>query len=209
VDISPRVKTRLVLVALALVVARPSLADGWDLGLGPAFVNVSSPQLSSNGTYLGFRLFGGYRWERLGFEVSVTSPGQKLDTLPTTTIDYPADRAEFSVVDVSLRFDFLSLQTHTWSPYVQIGYGLAFLDWQTYAYSLAGTAVTLGAGADVRLHAGLFLRVGFSWISAGTSDPYGDATYTLASTSLFVTLGWQFGLAPLPATGGAAVPAAP
>jgi len=202
-----RAKAAVLALALAAPLApRAARADGWSFGAGVASMNVRSAQLEGGGrSATGWRLDLGYRvWDRLAWEIAVSSPGD-LDTEPTPSISYPADRAEFSVLELGARLELVPLSRSRVSPWVQLGLGYAYLNWQTYFYQQGGVGLALSAGLDLRVAGGLVARAGLSHLGAKASDTYGEPSPGMRATSLFLGLGWQFGLPP--AAGGAASPA--
>jgi hypothetical protein len=97
----------------------------------------------------GFHLIGGLRWEHIAPEV--TMGGTSIDTGEIISPYYPADTADYAILDLTVKNLIRSGGNDRLIPWSGVSAGVHFVDLNTYFYRVEGTALSVSAGADYRL----------------------------------------------------------
>ncbi|TNF49036.1 hypothetical protein EP232_01825 [bacterium] len=116
-----------------------------------------------------------------------------LRTREPLNIYYPEDTAEYTILNFSLKFDLLSISERGWAPWISLGYALHMLNWNTYAYTMAGSGFAPGFGLDVAITPSLFLRGRAAFYSVDMTDNYDGAGVGLKSNEVNFMLVYEFG----------------
>ena len=150
-------------------------ATEWYAGAAPLYLSVNSDHSSIDGqSGFGYQLIQGIRWKHTGFEL--TMGGVTIDTKEVTDIYYPADSAEYSIIDVTAKYHFRINDNDRFIPWAGIGTGFHFVNWDSYVYSISGVGFSASAGFDYRMFHGLSLRGAIKnhWVRSDGSYDHGS-----------------------------------
>lgn len=187
------------LALLLLHASAPSRADQFNCCLGPSLrglyvgaglnhTTVAYDALQETTTGNGFNVIFGWRIvDRISLDFTIDGLIDHPETKATTDIYYPPDTAEYSALRYGIKFDFLDLAAETWTPWIEVGQGFAFLLWDTYFYNHTGSDLFLALGVDKEFSPGWILRARFTTMGVRMEDDYGhpgsrlrDDTYSLS-----------------------------
>lgn len=171
-------------LAAGLMVTQSSLAQSY-MGLGISTLSLSSQDSSIDGrSKTGFTFFGGVEFASTwSVELSVSS-ATGMSTGPTENIYYPADSAEYGILRLGVRKSFWGFSERSWAPWVTAGTAYHYINWDTFAYQLDGTGVSLGGGADFALARSWRVRVQALRHRFSTWGSYGYGTFNSRSSEL-------------------------
>lgn len=178
---------------LLLVSACPAWAGSLHLGLGYSNASVRSDASGVDGSSGGGALAFGWEFAETWSLEFFTSLGHSVTTGVPRNIYYPADKADYSLVFIGLGKSLWSLNDHSWTPWIEAGFGSAELYWHTYYYQVSGGGLVLAGGVDVRMGTTpLVLRAQYLSQDFSTTDTYGDSSGSLSGEVLSVMLMYRF-----------------
>ncbi len=184
-------KTTLTTCFLLIAATQCAEATEWYAGAAPLFLSVNSDHPSIDGqSGTGFQLIQGIRWKHIGFEL--TMGGVTIDTKEVTDIYYPADSADYSIIDVTAKYYLRLNDNNRLLPWVGIGTGLHLISWNSYVYSIDGVGLSASAGFDYRIYRGLSLRGGIKnhWVKS--EGPYDHGSYGIDTLEASLGVIWVF-----------------
>jgi hypothetical protein len=182
---------RILLLTVLLTGSSGLQAAEWYLGGATHYYIIDNDYAAIDGeSGTGFHLILGGRGEHIGLEV--TMGGTSIDTKEIMSPYYPADSADYAILDLTLKYLFRMRGNDRLIPWIGAGAGLHLVEWNNYVYSLAGTGYSVSTGLDVRLFHSCYLTGGFKYnIVNGTTDDQGTFSGSTVEGSLGLI--WVFG----------------
>lgn len=154
-----------------------SAESGFYLGGGFSSVklDIDHPSINSqSGT--AYYILAGTRSEKWGFEAAATG-GMSFSTGETPGIYYPADSAEYGILDLGIKRFFNPEANPKLFPWLGVGLGLHFISWSTFWYNVDGYGYSLTAGIDYLLEKHWFIRGGLVYYDFKSDDTYEYGPY--------------------------------
>jgi hypothetical protein len=183
---------RIYLILFILTVSGTADAERNYIGGGFSSVNLNSDHLSVNDqSSTGYYLLMGKKTENWGIEATATG-GISFDTEPTTGIFYPKDNAEYGILDLGFKIYFHPENHAKLSPWVGAGFGLHFIDWQTFFYRIDGYGYSITGGIDYELEPNWLVRGGAVYHDFTSDDTYGYGPYDGSTKQLNLILIYMF-----------------
>jgi len=190
--------THLVIAVLLIVVAGACYAldaesrasdttqGSWYLGGGFAQLGLDNnhPSLgghSGSGLYLliGADNGGSWHFEASTAVVNVSTDSTCADPVAPscTTLYYPEDSAEYFDLLLMLRYDLNLSGTGQLQPWLGLGLGYHYYNWDTYYYQVEGLGPTFAEGIDLPIEDNWNLRLDASYSRYSGNDNYGDGSF--------------------------------
>ena len=183
---------RLYLILLFLVISGNAHSGGTYIGGGISSVRLSSDHPSINDQDdSGYHVLLGSKSENWGLEVIATG-GVSFNTGPTPGIFYPEDSAEYGSLDFGIKRYFHPKNITKLSPWIGVGLGLHFIDWQTFYYNVDGYGYSISGGIDYQIEQNWFVRGSAVYHDFESDDTYEYGSYDNTVTQLNVTINYQF-----------------
>jgi len=188
---SSRYVCRLLAGLAAGGIAIPDASAQTYLGAGVSSLSLAS-QYSAIGTRgtSGFTMIGGIEFAAGWFVEVAASVAGGIETGPTENIYYPADTADYGIVRLSIGKHFWPIAERGWTPWAAAGRASHQIYWNTFAYEVSGSGLSLGAGVDfqpappwrVRLQA---IRHRFSAHDTYGYGPYSGRTNEVSAAAIY------------------------
>ena len=161
------------------------------LGLGATSLSLSSQYSAiDGGSGTGLTLLLGARLDTWFVELAVGGTG--IDVGETENIFYPADSAGYGVLRLSVGKSLWPVAERGWTPWAALGWAYHGISWDTYAYQVDGTGLSLGAGADFALPGPLRARLQAIWHRFDARDTYNYGPYSSRARELSAVLMLEF-----------------
>lgn len=180
-------------LALPLLYAETACAGSLHLGLGYSSASARSDANGVDGSAGGGALAFGWEFTDTWSLEFFASLGHSVSTGIPRNIYYPADKADYSLVFIGISKSLWSLKDHSWTPWIEAGFGLAELYWNTYYYQISGAGAVLAGGVDASIgKTPLVLRAQYMSQDFSATDTYGDSAGSLSGEVLSVILMYRF-----------------
>ena len=169
-----------------------AVESGFYLGGGFSSVKLDSDHPSINDQNdTAYYLLVGSRSEKWGFELATTG-GMSFSTGETPGIYYPADSAEYGILDIGIKRFFNPEVSPKLYPWLGVGLGLHFISWNTYYYNVDGYGYSLNGGVDYQLEPHWLVRGGVIYHDFESDDTYDYGPYDGKTTQVNLAVLYLF-----------------
>lgn len=181
-----------IFVNVNLLAVQMSLAQSY-IGLGVSNLSSGSEYSAIDGkSGTGFTLYVGHTFASTWYAEISVSDVLEMQTGPTELISYPADQAEFGLINFSVRKNFLRPEKHTWSPWISAGISYHHINWDTYFYQLEGFGLSLSGGLEFTLYKYWHLRLKSALYRYSAYNNYNEGPLKSSVFELSASVSYSF-----------------